>query len=208
VLAQDESADASLAIPEKTTKTTLPNLYAFYKYFEEHLRARSGFKKYLSDQPFYSVYNCGKHVFSPWKVVWREQANPFIGAVVSSVDGKVTVPDHKLMIVPLSTADEAFYVCGCLTNSVAKYIVASYAVSTAITTHVLNYVSVPKYNPRSETHRSIRKACAEAHRAAAAEDREHLESCQELLDGFAGELWGLSAAELVDVQKSLKDLQS
>ena len=162
----------------------------------------------MSDQPFYAVYNCGHHVFAPWKVVWREQAAFLTSVVIGPQDDKPIVPDHKLMLVPCSSPEESHFVCAVLSGCVAAYIVASYAVQTSTTTHVLNYVPVPKFDRKNALHIQLANASKQAHAAAGREDRAAVKECEAQIDDLAAELWGLSKAESKDIQDSLEDLKS
>src|SRR5205823_4617425 len=122
---------------------------------EEQLRKRSGFRQYFNPDvdPFYSMYNVGPYTFAPWKVVWREQTSFLTAAVVKKPKGRnAVVPDHKLMLCPCESGEEAHYVCALLNSSPAQFIVKSYALETSISTHVLNYVRIPKFDAKDKLH--------------------------------------------------------
>ncbi|MCK4373817.1 MAG: SAM-dependent DNA methyltransferase, partial [Candidatus Brocadiae bacterium] len=206
VLAQDETAPSSRAIAEDELRRSRPKTLEYFRFFEQQLRQRSGYRKYLTEKPFYAVYNAGSYVFAPWKVVWREQASVLTCAVIGPLDGRVVVPDHKLMLVPCESPEEAYFVCGMLSNTIACYIVASYALQTSTSTHVLNYVPVPRFDPSSALHQQTAEICKEGHTAAKNADTRRLSACKSQLDNLAAELWGLSKAELRDIQDSLADL--
>jgi len=206
ILAQNEDSDSSEALSEDLLKRTRPATYRYFASFESELRGRSGYRKYLSGEPFYSVYNCGSHVFAQWKIVWREQASFLTSAVVGPLEDRAVVPDHKLMIVPFCGPKQAYFACGVLSTSVAAYIVVSYAVQTSTTTHVLNYVPVPNYQETSELHRQIASLCQRGHAAVGKGDEKQVLACKAELDTSAARLWGLTDAELKDIQDSLQDL--
>ena len=206
VLAQNEDSDSSEALPEDVLKRTRPSTYRYFASFESELRDRSGYRKYLSREPFYSVYNCGAHVFAQWKVVWREQASFLTCAVAGPLHGATVIPDHKLMIIPCCGPKQAYFACGVLSSSVAAYIVASYTVQTSTTTHVLNYVPVPAYEETSELHRQIAALCQRGHAAVGKGDEKRVLACKAELDKSAAKLWGMTNAELKDIQDSLQDL--
>jgi SAM-dependent methyltransferase len=208
VLAQDEEAPSSRAIPEDQLRRRRPHTLEYFRLFEGQLRTRSGYLKYLTDQAFYAVYNSGSYVFAPWKVVWREQAAALTCAVVGPAGHRAVVPDHKLMLVPCESEAEAHFVCACLSSSIAVYVVASYALETSTTTHVLNYVPVAKYEPREKTHKRLALLSQRCHAAAQVADDARLAECEHEINELTAQLWGLSASELRDIEGSLTDLMA
>jgi hypothetical protein len=208
VLAQDEEAPSSRAISEDQLRRRRPHTLEYFRLFEGQLRTRSGYLKYLTDQPFYAVYNSGSYVFAPWKVVWREQAAALTCAVVRPAGDRAVVPDHKLMLVPCESEAEAHFVCACLSSSIARYVVASYALETSTTTHVLKYVPVSAYDADGPTDERLAALSKQAHDAAMCEDDGSLHECEQEIDSLTAKLWGVSKAELKDIQDSLADLMA
>jgi hypothetical protein len=191
------------------------------------LKRRSGFKKYFCKEvgkgankrlvpfaPFYSLYNIGEYTLAPFKVCWREQAEFFTSAVAMSGEvigqSKVIIPDHKLMFVPLQDADEAHYVCALLNSSPAVLIVKSYGVETQTSTHVLEHVRLPQFDPADRSHRRLAQLSDRAHECAGEESdklRETLKQVETEIDQVAAEVWEITEAELRDIQFSLADLK-
>jgi len=194
-----------------------------YKYllkFEKLLRQRSGFRKYFCDErgkpfaPFYSLYNIGDYTAAPYKVCWREQAEFFTCAVTASskVAGKskVVIPDHKLMFVPIRDKEEAHYVCAMLGSSISVLVVKSYGVETQTSTHVLEYIRVPKFDAKDKRHQRLAELSVEAHQLAADATepaQKRLEKVEAEIDEQAAAVWGISPTELRDIQSSLADLR-
>jgi hypothetical protein len=154
------------------------------------------------------MYNVSQETFSPYKVVWREMASFLTAAVIGSHKGRVIVPDHKLMLTALDDESEAHYVCALLGSSPALYIVASYAIETGQNTHVYKRVAIPRFNSKDATHKALSQASRMAHKLAASEDGSaDLSKVEAEIDHLAAKLWGMSDAELKEVQASLKDLE-
>ncbi len=197
----------SKAIEPMVMESRKPNAFIFLKFFEQPLRDRALYKKYLEPQgiPFYGIYNIGPYTFAPYKVVWKEQSSKFECAVVSSVDGKVIVPDHKLMLVPFQDENEAHYVCALLSSSVCRFIVQSYTISTQQSTHILQNIKVPKYDTKNELHQDLSRLSMQCHKKVAA--GISVSDLEEQIDELATELWGLSKEELKDIKDSLEEMR-
>ena len=121
--------------------------------------------------PFYWIFNA-THVFSPYKVVWKEIAGKISGkgqfstAVISEIKGKPFVPDHKLMLVPFENEEIAHYISAVLNSTITQLIVASYAIETSMNTHVLNNIRVPTFDPSNEIHLKLAELSKKAHEVA------------------------------------------
>jgi hypothetical protein len=214
-------------IEEDVLKKRFPLTYGYFQNFENVLRQRAGFRKYFCKEvgkgankrlqpiaPFYSLYNIGEYTLEPYKVCWREQARFFTCAVVESekVAGKTkpVIPDHKLMFVPLQSADEAHYVCAMLNSSTTVLIVKSYGVETQTSTHVLNHVRIPQFDQKHKGHQRLSELSKHAHNLAKQEtetSRKELQKIETKIDEVAAEIWGITDAELRDIQFSLSDLR-
>ena len=154
------------------------------------------------------MYNVGPYTFAPFKVVWREQSSLLTAAVVEAPKvGKTVVPDHKLMLCACESAEEAHHVCALLNSSPAQFIVKSYAIETSISTHVLNYVRIPKFNPKDKVHARLAESSAACHAAVGSASDEKMAALETANDELAAQLWNLSAPELKDIKFSLADLQ-
>lgn len=210
ILVPQDPAQPSQGYPIKELQTKLPKTHAFLQQFEKPLRNRSGFRQYFNGafDPFYSMYNVGPYTFAPFKVVWREQSSLLTAAVVEAPKvGKIVVPDHKLMLCGCESAEEAHHVCALLNSSPAQFIVKSYAIETSISTHVLNYVGIPKFNPKDKVHVRLAESSAACHASVGSATDEEMAALETANDELAAQLWNLSTAELKDIKFSLADLQ-
>lgn len=205
ILAQNP--DTRMGWDEDQMKETLPKTYSYLKRFEEQLKKRSGYKKYFDPDkaPFYSMYNVGQYTLSPYKVVWREQASFLTSAVVGSQNNKAVIPDHKLMLTPCGSENEAHYLCACLSSSIAQFTVKSYAIETSVSTHVFKYVAIPIFDAANDFHEKLASLSKDAHKATAAGERSNVEKIEDNIDQIAAKMWELSSEELKDIQNSLKD---
>jgi hypothetical protein len=220
VVDDDGDGRVGCGYDENWLKSKLPLTYAYLLKFEKLLRQRSGFRKYFSDErgkpfaPFYSLYNIGDYTLIPHKVCWREQAEFFTCSVTSNAKlngkSKIVIPDHKLMFVPLLDKNEAHYVCAMLNSSTAVLIVKSYGVETQTSTHVLEYVRLPKYDAADNRHQRLAELSVEVHALATEPTEANVKTLQEKeseIDEKAAEVWDITATELRDIQSSLADLR-
>jgi hypothetical protein len=183
-----------------------PQAFAYLQRFESMLRQRPAYQRYFKpDAPFYSLFNIGDYTFAPWKVVWREQALPFTAAVVGSAFGKIVVPDHKLMLVPLESEAEACYLCAVLNSLPVSAAVAAYTIETQIDTHVLDHIAVPRFDRTQPVHRALASASRRAHSAREDNDRPLLEQAETAINDGAACLWGLSGHDLAEMRVYLRE---
>nr|AGN32389.1 TsoI restriction-modification enzyme [Thermus scotoductus] len=204
------------AIPEKEMQTRYPRTYGYLKRFEQVLRRSAVFRRYFIRKkggelvdagPFYSMFNVGDYTFAPWKVVWREIASDLTAAVVSSREGKTIVPDHKLVLVACSSDIEAHFICALLNSSIVRFVALGYAIQTQFAPHLLDFIRIPRYNPTDPLHRRLSELSQAAHKAAQAGDEKRLEALEAEIDREAAKLWGLTEAELREIQESLRELE-
>ena len=203
-----QDPDARSGYPEDWLRAEYPRSYQYLKEFEPALRRRASqmVRRLMDTGAFYSMFGVGNYTFAPHKVVWREQASDMTVAVAGSIEGRVAVPDHKLMLVDFERRDEAHYVCAVLNSSPARFIVLSYGITTAMATHILENVSVASYDPANRVQSRLALLSQEAHEATAAGDMPRVKEIEEEIDKLAAELWGLTRQELEDIKRSLEEL--
>lgn len=161
----------------------------FLARFEEALRDRRPFRNFdPRNNVAWELYNVGSYTFARHKVVWREQARGFGVAIAGPQDGRPVVPDHKLFSVGLDDEQEALYLAALLNCTAVRTLVDSYALDLSLSSHVLDYVSIPAFAPTNALHRAIAEA---ARRAAAAELPGALVVAEQEIDQLAGRLWAI-----------------
>ncbi len=197
--------DRDISLEEMQQK--FPHTYGYFKRFEEVLKKRTDYRHYFkeSGKPFFAMMR-RPGTFAPWKVVWREQASAMTAAVVGTRDGKATVPDHKLMLVDCSSEQEAYFVCACLNSSLGQFIARSYAVEIQMNPHILEHIRIPRYDPSNPVHRRLAELSQAAHEAARRGNTAELARIEAEIDRQAAQLWGLTEAELREIQQSLREL--
>lgn len=182
--------------PEEKMRRVWPYTYRYLKRFEDALRARPTFQQHYNPNrdPFWTIYGVGPYTMAPYKVCWREQANDFVcglAGMASAPDEslKVVIPNNKVIFVGLEDRNEALYLMGVLNSTVVKWIVRGYTINTSISTHVLEYVRVPKFNANDALHQAIAEVVS----------RDPVPQAE--LDMLVGKLWDLTEREIWELQR-------
>jgi len=215
ILTQDP--EKRVGIDESHMRQTLPKTHAFLRHFEADLRKRSGYKKFFNPKvdPFYTIYNVGTYTLTPFKVGWAREDMRLRASVFgkSDVTGemKPIVPDQTVQFISFENETEAYFVCGLLNSSPATLVPLAY--TTDITTHILGMIAIPIFNPTSALHQRLAELSRRAHGLAAQASHAfsvtyaaELEQVEREIDNAAAELWGISAAELEEIRRSLEEL--
>jgi len=203
-----QNPETRSGIDEKWMKVHLPESYSFLVQFREELLKRSGYLKFFEDEkaPFYTIYNVGPYTMSPYKVGWAREDVSLRCAVFGSAnfgDGeKIVIPDQTVQFINFENPTEAHFVCALLNSTLATIVRMSY--TTDITTHILNVIAIPHYDPSNALHGRLAESSQQAH-ALVAESRD-VSAIEAEIDLAAAELWGISTKELKEIKKSLEEL--
>jgi hypothetical protein len=187
-----------------------PGTQEFLHAFKDKLRSRKTFRNFDPSGPdWHGLYSVLRATFAPFKVVWREMAKGSKAAVVSQAilptgERKLVIPDHKLFIIPCYTGQEAHFVCGIFNSSISSYLIRSYAISTGISTHVLDRLPIPRFDQTKPEHQEIASVAGQC--AEAAERGNDVTDLEMDVNDCAAALFGLSEEELRAVQAALADL--
>jgi type II restriction/modification system DNA methylase subunit YeeA len=209
------------ALSEVELKIKLPLTYQYLNAYKSELEDRAIHKLWGKGSPFYTVYDIARYTFAPYKVVWKEitQKGGFACAVLCEVSdmylgSKVPIPDHKLMLVSLASADEAYYLAGVLNSLIVRSVVTAYVSQLETETHILDYIKVPKYDPNNGLHRRIAKLSRRAHDLAkciynerkpdyckGVNAEEELRRVEREIDPAVAQLFGLSEEDFREFKR-------
>jgi len=172
-------------------------------------------------EQFYILDNVGEYTFKPYKVVWKYVAGAITGkaefacAVLEPVNDKYLgarplIPNEKLMLVAFDNAEEAYYLSGVLNSSFVRALAASYMIETEISTHLLDHIRVPSYDPGNELHKHIAELARKAHeltREIIVYGREdlkgELKEIEAEIDKCVAELYGIPSSGIIAARKLL-----
>jgi len=137
---------------EEIMLSEYPKTFSYLARHKDLLENRSSLKRYLPKDPFYSCWNVGEYTFSPYKVCWAEISKAFNVCIISSLEDKIVVPDHKIYFIPLFSKEEAYYLCSYLNAPTVEELVLAYVENTQIGTHITDYIKIPKFDPANPIH--------------------------------------------------------
>ncbi|MBN1318255.1 MAG: hypothetical protein JXA42_22430, partial [Anaerolineales bacterium] len=148
-----------------------PAAYSYFLNYRDLLLARSTFRRYSSQLPFYSVFCVGDYSFSPYKVVWLEQQDPkrFRASVITKacskdiIPDRVIVPDHKLYFASFDILEEAHYLCACLNSKSVRKWLGGFLPGKQIGTTVLEFLHIPSFDLACAEHRRAARISIDAH---------------------------------------------
>jgi len=219
-----QNPDTQLALDESHLRRELPLTYAYLKQFEKHLHARGSraVQDVMAKSAFYAMFAVGPYTLAPFKVIWRRMGNHFTACVAGmvndpSVGTKCVLPIDTVTLVTTSSEDEAHYLCGVLNSSPSIATITSFSAAGRGfgSPSILQQVAIPAYDPASPLHQRLGELSQEAHELAALtpdpssakqERGEALTKVEREIDEAAAELWGISAVELKEIQRSLEEL--
>lgn len=173
------SAEYKYGIPEVTLAREAPETFQWLSFYHDELldtRIQNGKFFNPDTQPFYRLDNVGTYTYSPYKVLWKEQAGSMSAVVVSTylnsvpdadddlfVEDKPIVVDSKVLMLDVYDEMEAYYVCGIINSPSVIEVVDGYAISTNRGVDVLKYIAIAKYDEENDVHRSIAEISKNIH---------------------------------------------
>jgi hypothetical protein len=200
------------AIPESEMKRKYPKTYSYFYKMREYLKKRKMYDLSRRELAFYSLFETGEFLVKPYKVVWKYIASELCCAVQGEFEHEmlsntIVIPDHKLVIIPFEDSIEAHYVCGCLNSSPSRFVASTYIVSTQISTHILEYIKVPKFSQSNPLHLQIAKISQQCHTETIDQNIDKVLSLEADLDTCVAKLWKLTSKELQSIQEALQESQ-
>jgi N-6 DNA Methylase len=152
------------AMPVGAVKERFPRAFEFVSRFKTELEARKEYHRWGCSGPFYEVYRIGPYTFSPIKVVWQHTGyrKSLNVSVVDDRARQLVVPDQKAILIPFENLEEAHYACAFLSSSVTAELLDRY-LGTDASTHILDYISLRKFNPSQLEHRKLAELSVSAH---------------------------------------------
>jgi hypothetical protein len=108
------------------------------------------------------------------------------------------------MIVPAKTLQEAHFIAAVLNSTIARYIVLSFAISTGISTHILDKLPIPRFDDSDSLHRELARLSMECHKLARKGDEGTLKEAETLIDRSVARLWRVSRQQLKTITDTVE----
>jgi hypothetical protein len=141
--------------------TVAPKTFTYLSGYESLLDGRSSRKRFQPKQPYWALWTVGDYTFAPYKVAWREMpGNAFCAAMVGTakiplLGDRMVIPDHKVYFVPCQSRAEAAYLTAVLNAPAVAGAVSAYASALSLGVSVVEYLRLPKFDPKVMAHRSL-----------------------------------------------------
>ena len=206
--------DKLAGIPEVEMKRRYSKTYAYFKLFEDHLRQRSGYRKFFKPtDPFWSMYNVGPYTLGPWKVMWAEVGHQVQAGVCNPILDefnrleKTPIPDHTVIAISCERGkSEAYFLAAGLNSSPIRSIGLGY-ITLHPSPHVLAYMAVPQFDPKNTLHIHLAHLSECCHNAKAKGDESTVTALESEIDKAAAQLWDITENELKAIQDALKGME-
>jgi hypothetical protein len=190
LLVQDPSTQRGY--PENWMQQTHPLTWAYLKKFEEQLRERKAFRKFFNPDkdPFYSMYAVGDYTMAANKVAWMDISSTVKATVISSMSGGgMPIPEHTVIFLATQALEEAYYVAAILNSNPVGSIISGYIVDNHLSTHPIENIIIPKFEPDNKTHACLAELSQRAHHAAANNDSKGVSVIEKAINKEVAALW-------------------
>jgi hypothetical protein len=187
-----QDSETQCGYPESWMQETHPLTWSYLKRFEKLLRERKAFKKFFdpSRDPFYSMYDISHYTFEPYKVAWMDiSATVKAAAIVEGSGNSMPMPEHTVMFLTTDSAEEAYYVTAVLNSDLVNTVIAGYIVDNHLSTHPVENIVIPKFDPTSTFHTRLASLSRDAHLAAAQHDQGGVMAAEMAVNQAVRELW-------------------
>jgi hypothetical protein len=80
-------------------------------------------------------------------------------------------------------------------------------VGTQISTHILQYIKMPKFNEKNKNHLELSYLSEQCHEAALKNETDKIAELERRIDQAAASLWGIDDKELEAMQQTLLGME-
>jgi hypothetical protein len=121
------------------------------------------------------------------------------------------VPIETVVFVPFENQVAAHFFCAMFNSAICDYAVSSYSSQSTGSfgsPHILTSIAIPAFDKNNPLHVEIAKASRRAHAAACNRRSKDVAEAECTIDELATRAWGMSSADLKDIQVSLADIRA
>jgi type I restriction-modification system DNA methylase subunit len=188
---------------ETTMKNKWPKTYSYLLNFKDILMQMALYKHFHEPVggPFYGERNIGKHIFSPYKVVWRRQANDINAAVVvqhkTPFGYKTVVVLDPSALIATDSESEAHYLCAIINSKPVRDFIKSFSSAGRGfgTPSVMEHVGIPKFDPQNPLHQKLAEISKKCHELKAEGREKEIEELEKENDKLVMQLFNIQLPE-------------
>jgi hypothetical protein len=197
------------AVPEEIMKDRFPLTYAYLKRFEDILRERAAYRRYFQKtDPFYSMFDVGDYTFAKYHVYWGRIGST-INAVTINNSERLVLTQETVTIIRFSNLTEAYYVSAVANSVVFNFVCAVFSQvggKSFGTPGIVENIKIPFFIENEGDYIYISRKSRQAHELAAAGENDKLADVEAEIDERVAHLYGITDAELNEIQKSMAEL--
>lgn len=97
--------------------------------------------------------------------------------------------------------------CAVLNSSICRFLVNAYCIGTAISTHILEFIKIPRFDNKNRVHINLSNRSEKAHEAKQSGNHKKLADIESEIDCLGAELWDISSSELHQICINLGEAQ-
>lgn len=184
---------------EKTFRNKWPKTYSYLLNFREILMQMALYKHFHEPVggPFYGQRNIGKHVFFPYKVVWRRQATDISAVVLAPhktpFGYKTVVSLDPSALIATDNASEAHYLCAIINSKPVRDFIKSFSSAGRGfgTPSVMEHVGIPKFDPQNPLHQKLAEISKKCHELKAEGREKEIKELEKENDNLVRQLFNI-----------------
>ena len=178
--------ELSKPISEIEMQKSYPLTYNFFLNFKDELLERSGYKKFLTNQPFYGLYNIGPYTLAPIKLGWQFVSKNFQVHLIDRAED--IIPDLNVMFIPLTDMDEAYYLHALLNSKYAKEKIESSS-NWTFPSGSIQKIYLEKFDIKNDLHSKISALQKKILMKEKDAHNEEMDTYNEEMDTYFKEYW-------------------
>jgi len=157
--------------PEQIMKKNWPRTFGYLTRFKNILLSRGSksIRELAEKTEFYAMYGIGTYTVKNFKVAWQFMGNDIIATVISQQKTpfgyKLVIPIKTVALFATNNEAEAHYLCAIINSIPVREFIKSYSSAGRGfgTPSVMNYVGIPKFDPKNELHKKLSQISKSLH---------------------------------------------
>jgi SAM-dependent methyltransferase len=185
--------------PESEIKARWPRTYGYLTKFRNVLlnRASRVLKDLMAKTSFYAVFGVADYTMANYKVVWKRMTNDLIATVISQFKTpfgyKTIIPLETTALIATNNESEAHYLCAIINSNPVRDFIKSFSSAGRGfgTPSVMQYVGIPKFNPKNTLHKNLAQISKILHQLKAKNELAKIPKLEEYNNKLVSKLFGI-----------------